>query len=231
VSLPTGLSSYEFERALTPSRDLPYYHHLRITKEGHVPRITPDGKPRFTPLHLVEFFGSAAPLEIEIGCGKGGFLAGYCEKHPELPFLALEKEAEFAFMAAGRLVKRPQLKHARVVLGDAFYFLRDFLPDQCARAVHIYFPDPWPKKRHRKHRIIREDFLAQVRRVSLQGARLFFGTDHADYNADAREIFAHTPWLKMRDADAPPTEGIQTNFEIKYRKVGKPIYRCVLELS
>ena len=148
-----------------------------------------------------------------------------------IPFLALEKEAEIAYQAAERLSRRSQLQHARVVLGDAFIFLRDFLPDSCTQAVHVYFPDPWPKKRHHKHRIMRAEFLEQVRRVAIPEAVLYFGTDHEDYNRETQELFSATPWLEMLNPNAEPTEGIQTNFEIKYRKVGKPVYRCVLKVN
>jgi tRNA (guanine-N7-)-methyltransferase len=73
-------------------------------------------------------------------------------------------------------------------------------------------------------------FMEQVFRTARPGAPFHWGTDHAEYNAEARALFAETPWLEMVDADAPPTEGIMTNFEKKYRKAGKPIYRCVLKI-
>lgn len=232
MPLPSGLPSYDFRRELAPSRDLPNYHHLRILKDAQgLPALVQPGDPKPAPLDIPAFFGKPGPIEIEIGCGKGTFLVEYCRRHPELPFVALEWEAEFAFYAAERLSRRPELKHARVILGDAVPFFRDFLPERCAQAIHIYFPDPWPKKRHRKHRIIRPEFLELMRRVALPGARFYFGTDHAEYNEDARALFAETPWLGMVEPDAEPTEGIQTNFEIKYRKAGKPIYRCVMEIN
>ncbi len=232
MPLPSGLPSYDFRRELVPSRDLPNYHHLRIVKDAQgLPSLAQPGDPKPAPLDIPAFFGKPGPIEIEIGCGKGTFMLGYCEKHPDLPFVALEWEAEFAFYAAERLSRRADLRHARVILGDAVPFFRDFLPERCAQAVHIYFPDPWPKKRHRKHRIIRPEFLELMRRVALPGARFYFGTDHAEYNEEARALFAETPWLKMLEADAQPTEGVQTNFEIKYRKAGKPIHRCVLHIA
>ena len=231
MSLPSGLPSYEFQRVLTPSRDLSHYYHLRLLKDDKgLPLITPDNMPQAAPLDIAEFFGAPAPLEIEVGCGKGTFLTSYCEKHPELPLLALEKEAEIAYEAAGRVARRSQLAHVRVVLGDAWLFFRDFLPASCTKAFHIYFPDPWPKKRHHKHRIMREDFLEQVRRVAIPGALFFFGTDHEEYHRETQELFSRTPWLEMVNPQAEPTEGIQTNFEIKYRRMGKPIYRCVLRI-
>jgi tRNA (guanine-N7-)-methyltransferase len=232
MPLPSGLPSYDFRRTLVPSRDLPHYHHLRILKdEQGLPMLAPPNAPKPGPLDLETFLGKNGPIEIEIGCGKGTFLTSYCENHPDLPFIALEWEAEFAFYAAERLAKRPHLKHARVILGDAVPFFRDFLPESCAQAIHVYFPDPWPKKRHHKHRIIRQEFLELMRRAARPGALFYFGTDHAEYDEAAREIFAATPWLEMINSDAEPTEGIQTNFEIKYRKSGRPIHRCVLRIS
>ena len=231
MSLPSGLSSYEFQRELTRSRDLPHYFHLRLLKDDQgLPLLAPENNA-LHPIDLAGFFGAPGPIEVEVGCGKGTFMAAYCERHPELPFLALEKEAEIAYLAAGRVSRRPQISHARVVLGDAMIFFRDFLPVNCVKAFHVYFPDPWPKKRHHKHRIMRADFLDEVRRVATPDALFYFGTDHEEYNRETQELFANTPWLKMIDANAEPTEGIQTNFEIKYRKIGKPIYRCVLRIQ
>jgi tRNA (guanine-N7-)-methyltransferase len=233
MALPPGLPSYEFLRSLEPSRDLPGYYHLKIRKEADttLPMLAPEGKVPFTPIALENFFGAPGPIEIEIGCGKGGFLVEYCERHPEIPFLGLEWEPEIAHLTAQRLVKRPQLKHTKVLLGDAFYFFRDYLPDHCVQAFHMYFPDPWPKKRHHKNRLMGLPFMELVRTKALNNAQFFWGTDHEEYNSEARELFASLPWLKLEKENAEPTEGIMTNFEKKYRKQGKPIYRCVLKIE
>jgi tRNA (guanine-N7-)-methyltransferase len=225
-------SSREFQRELAQSRELPEYYHLRLLKDSQgKPLMTTGSPPRPAPLDITAFFGAPPPIEIEIGCGKGTFMTAYGEKHPGLPFLALDKEAGIAHLAAGRLAsKRAQIPHVRVVLGDALIFFRDFLPEACARAFHIYFPDPWPKRRHHKHRLMSGAFLEQIRRVAMPQAVLRFATDHEDYNRETRGLFARTPWLEMIDPDAEPTEGIQTNFEIKYRRIGRPIHRCVLRL-
>ena len=75
------------------------------------------------------------------------------------------------------------------VLADALIFFRDFLPDACAKAFHVYFPDPWPKKRHHKHRLMQEIFLEEVRRVATPEALFFFGTDHEEYNLETQDLF------------------------------------------
>ena len=221
----------EFRRELSPSADLERYWHLKMCKLPNTkPERLPEDQPAYTPIDIQAFLGALGPIEIEIGCGKGGFMVEYCERHPELPFLALEKEAEIAYFAAHRLSKRQGLKHTRVILGDAFYMFRDFLPENCVQAFHMYFPDPWPKKRHHKNRLMTAEFLHVCRRIALPNAPFFWGTDHVEYNAEAQELFTATPWLKMINTSAEPTEGIQTNFEKKYRAIGKPIHRCELRI-
>lgn len=231
MSLPPGLDSYEFKRNLAPSPNMQRLWHLKVELEGEgIPVLEPTGKCPFTPASLPEIFGRPGPVEIEIGCGKGNFLVEYAERHPERPILGVEWEPGIALLAAGRLAKRPALLHARVLLGDCFYFFRDWMADNTVSVFHMYFPDPWPKKRHHKNRLMGPDFMAQVRRLAIPGAPFHWGTDHAEYNAEARELFAATDWLEMVNPDAEPTEGIMTNFEKKYRKAGKPIYRCVLRI-
>jgi tRNA (guanine-N7-)-methyltransferase len=231
MSLPAGLDSYEFKRTLTPSQDMPKLWHLQVQREADgLPILEPGGKPPFTPAPLPVLFGKEGPVEIEIGCGKGNFLVEYAEKHPDRAILGVEKEPQIAFQAAGRLAKRPHLPHARVLLGDCFHFFRDWMADGSVSVFHMYFPDPWPKKRHHKNRLMGPDFMDQVRRLAVPDAPFHWGTDHADYNAEAQELFRTTEWLEMVDPEAEPTEGIMTNFEKKYRKQGKPIYRCVLRI-
>ncbi len=246
TQLPIGLSAYEFKRTLTPSRDLPNYFHLRMEKDATgVPVLTGEVTSKPTPIDLEAFFkvessekmsalSTSKPpqtIEIEVGCGKGTFMVRYCELNPDIPFLALEKDAGIAFIAASRLAKRPLLQKTKVILCDAAHFFRNYLPQDCAHAVHVYFPDPWPKMRHRKNRILQQKWLEEMRRVCIPGAILYFGTDHAEYNTSTRALFGRTPWLTMIDADASPTQGIQTNFEKKYRSLGKPIYRCNLRVE
>jgi tRNA (guanine-N7-)-methyltransferase len=232
MSLPSGLSSYEFQRRLEPSPDVAAYWHYRILRAPDgLPLLAPGGMPEFAPIDITAFFGKPGPIEIEIGCGKGGFLVEYCEKHPDIPFLGIEKEPEIAHWAAQRLAKRRHLPHARMLLGEAYNFFRDHLPANCVSVFHMYFPDPWPKKRHHKYRLLGPVFLEQVRRTAIPGALFRWGTDHPEYNAQAQETFAATPWLEMIEPAAEPTEGIMTNFEKKYRKIGKPIHRCVLRVA
>jgi tRNA (guanine-N7-)-methyltransferase len=169
---------------------------------------------------------------MEIGSGKGGFLIEYARKHPELNIIGSEWDTTWAVYAGERMLKH-QIDNAQMLRGDVYFFLRDRIPDNSIDAFHMYFPDPWPKKRQHKNRLLRPEFLVQVARTLKAGKRLFYwGTDHEEYNEWALEIFSQTPNVRfLVKNEAEPTEGIMTNFEKKYRKEGRPIYRSVLEFS
>ncbi|MCL2284435.1 MAG: tRNA (guanosine(46)-N7)-methyltransferase TrmB [Fibromonadales bacterium] len=176
-----------------------------------------DGQPQFV---------------LEIGSGKGAFLIQYAQKFPQNFILG----AEWDLCCARSTVKKLQklgLKNASVMRGDLFYFLRDLIPSNIIDEVHMYFPDPWPKRRHQKNRLIlREGFLEQIRRVLKPGQRNFYwATDHEEYNSLALEAFRNFPQAKILEENtAPPTYGIETGFEKKYKKEGRKIYRSVIEL-
>jgi tRNA (guanine-N7-)-methyltransferase len=129
--------------------------------------------------------------------------------------------------------KAGELANATMLRGDVFYFLRDCVKDNTVDAFHMYFPDPWPKERHHKNRLLRPDFLVEVARVLKPGKRIFYwGTDHKEYNEVALEVFDNFKGCKILERNtAEPTEGIMTGFEKKYRKEGRPIYRSVVEFE
>jgi len=233
--LPEGLDEYEFLRNLSVSRDMPNLFHFIpvLHPETYKPQLTADGQPDKKPFQWKEFFASDKPLHIEIGCGKGNFLVEYATRHPEINILGAEWEPKIAHYAALRL-QRNALENGAVLRGDFFFFLRDCIPTDSVDTFHMYFPDPWPKKRHHKNRLaIKAGFFEEIRRVLKPGNGLFYwGTDHAEYNEAAQEHFAQLPFVKVLEKDtAEPTDGIQTNFEKKYRREGRPIYRSVLEIQ
>lgn len=182
-----------------------------------------------------------APLEIEIGSGKGTFLVQEAEARPGTNFLGIEYAHEFYAYAADRL-RRRGLANVRLLYADAMEFLRWRTPDGAARVVHLYFPDPWPKARHHKRRMVQEGFIAEVHRVLATGGELRIVTDHADYWAWMEELFAG--WCdpsregprferKKWGEDARPGavgegEIVGTNFERKYRREGRPFFAGAL---
>jgi tRNA (guanine-N7-)-methyltransferase len=180
------------------------------------------------------------PLEIEIGSGKGTFLLQHAEMHPEINLLGIEWAGEFYAYAADR-IRRRGLTNVRVLQGDAVEFLRWRTPDAIARTIHLYFSDPWPKRKHNKNRVVQDRFLADARRVLEPGGELRIVTDHDEYWAWMEEYFARwtvpmdgyagPPFARLpfdRAASAAEGELVGTNFERKYRLEGRPFHAAIL---
>ena len=115
--------------------------------------------------------------------------------------------------------------------GDLLIFLRDYVKENSIEAFHMYFPDPWPKKKQRKKRLLKAELLFEMSRCAKQGAKFYWGTDFGEYNQEALELLNSHPNYHCLDRSATPTYGIQTNFEKKFIEEGRPIYRSVWEFS
>lgn len=180
------------------------------------------------PLRWIELFGDEGPVEIEVGPGKGLFLAKASGLRPDHRFIGVEIAKKYARKAAERLAKLHRT-NVRMYSGDARRLFRDLVPAESVRAVHVYFPDPWWKKRHKKRRVFDEWFLGQVARVLGQPGELHVATDVEEYFGVMKETVATDP----RFVEQPfptlidPVDGTDylTNFERKYRIEGRPIYR------
>jgi tRNA (guanine-N7-)-methyltransferase len=190
------------------------------------------------------------PLEIEIGSGKGTFLVQQAALKPQTNFLGFEWAREFYLYAADRC-RRRQMENVRLVNADATEFLHWRCPDEVAGVIHLYFSDPWPKKRHHRRRVVQDRFLADAWRILKPGGELRIVTDHDEYWEWMEEHFAR--WTAA-DGQAPPpefagavnarppferlvfarpesaSEGelVGTNFERKYRREGRPFNAAVL---
>jgi tRNA (guanine-N7-)-methyltransferase len=184
------------------------------------------------PLNFGELFGNDHPVEMEVGFGKGLFLLTASEARPDTNFLGVEIERKYALYTAGRLARR-QRQNVRVVCADARLFLPRYITDASLAAVHVYFPDPWWKNRHRKRRVFTEEFARQSARVLKPGGQLHLVSDVAEYFATITELmaslteFAQLPPPDLKD----PTHDLDylTNFDRKYRKEGRPIHRARYE--
>lgn len=178
------------------------------------------------PIDWAALFGNANPVELEIGNGKGTFITEQARARPETNFLGIEWARWFWRYASDRL-RRHGCLNARTVRAEAMYFLTEFVPDASLRVIHIYFPDPWPKKRHHKRRLIQEPFLRQVERVLEPGGRLQIVTDHLDYFEQIEQVVRASK-LQVVDYNRPGSAGdgefVGTNFERKYAREGRPFY-------
>jgi tRNA (guanine-N7-)-methyltransferase len=186
-----------------------------------------DQLPR--PWDTAAVFGRAAPLEVEVGSGKGLFLRSTAPQRPETDFLGMEIARKYARFAAAGLAKRA-IPNARVLAGDALRVFRELLPDASVAAVHVYFPDPWWKKRHKKRRVMNEAFLRDVEHVLMANGALHFWTDVEDYFRESLELLAAVTRLagpfQVPQATVEGEDGYRTHFERRMRLNDEAVHRA-----
>jgi len=180
-------------------------------------------------LVLGEMFSVARPLEVELGSGDGSFLAQWAKLVPERNFLGVER-------LLGRLRKldrkgqRAGLLNLRLMRIEASYFLEFLLPLASVEALHIYFPDPWPKRKHRKNRLVNERFPELVARVLVPGGIVYLRTDDADYFEQMLEVFAADKRF-VRVETPEELAAVVTDFERGFQARGVATRRAAYRLG
>jgi tRNA (guanine-N7-)-methyltransferase len=169
-------------------------------------------------IDLERLFPKAQPLEVELGSGDGSFLFEYAALHPERNFIGIER-------LLGRLRKldrkgrRAGLTNLRGLRIESSYFLQYLLPAHSAAALHVYFPDPWPKRKHRRHRLINEAFPTLARSSLQPGGTIFLRTDDSEYFEQMRRVFE-----SAKDFDPVPIPQtlakVRTDFEREFNARG-----------
>lgn len=180
------------------------------------------------PFCWQEFFGNDNPVEIDVGCGRGLFTVNASESLPDRNFCGVELDFREGRRGAKRLKKREQ-PNARVLGGDVHQFFDKYVPAHSASAVHVYFPDPWWKRKHRRRRVFSDEFADRLARVVEQGGLVHSWTDVEEYFGVIKALMDHHPLFEQLP---PPTQreaahdmDYQTSYERKKRKAGLPIYR------
>ncbi len=180
-------------------------------------------------LELARLFGVAQPLEVELGCGDASFIAEYARRNVEANFIGVER-------LLGRIQKlhrkgsRLGLANLRGVRIESAYFLQWLLPPASVSALHIYFPDPWPKKKHRRHRLINEGFPALAKTVLQSDGKVYLRTDDADYFQQMNEVFDAAKDLYTRVETPAALAEITTDFERDFNAQGIATRRAGFEL-
>lgn len=165
------------------------------------------------------------PIELEIGVGKGRFLLASAAARPEAGFVGIEYAAWYHRLVVHRAARRG-LGNLRLLAGDARELVERHLVDRAVDVVHVYFPDPWPKRRQRKRRLLSPPFVRVLaRKLRGPGAEVRFVTDHLDYFEDASLAFATEPRFVAVEPETELEDGGITSYEIKYRREGRPIHR------
>ena len=177
------------------------------------------------------WFDTPGPFELEIGCGKGGFLLARARAYPERRLLGIEWANKYFRYCADRMA-RWNLTNVRVMRTDAKFFVLNHLPDECVTVLHLYHPDPWPKARHEKRRIVQPPFVDAVVRVLVPGGQWRVQTDHEQYFEVIRELLPQHPRLSVvpweDDAEMNEQGWTGTNFQVKYERDGRAIYRLAV---
>lgn len=181
-----------------------------------------DEMPSWTAL-----FGNSNPLVLEIGCGIGDFVVLMAKRHPEWNFIALDYYNK-GCLKTSRRVDLHGLANVRVVRDEALSFITRCIPYGSLRALFINCPDPWPKRRHRKRRLVNSDFADFVKPYLQAGAEFFFATDFVDYGLDVAAMMAtkqgfenmQSPDQWRHDIEGYP----RTKYMRKFMAEGKDIY-------
>jgi tRNA (guanine-N7-)-methyltransferase len=180
-----------------------------------------------SPTSALEFdkvFSRPAPLEIDLGCGDGAFLAALAQENPAHNFLGIERLLG-RVRSVCRKVARLDLKNARILRMESNYAVTHLLPPGSVTAFHLLFPDPWPKRRHHRRRAFTPEFLSSIQRALIGGGLFHVATDHAEYFHQIERVIAATDIfvISREQNHFPPT-----SFEQKYIAGGLSIHRLLL---
>ncbi len=179
--------------------------------------VRPDILRRFD---FAALFGRPAPVELELGAGDGSFLLGSAAAHPESDFLGIERLLG-RLRKIDRKARQSGLTNLRALRLEANYVLRWMIPAASIHALHVYFPDPWPKRRHWKRRLINTGFTTLAATVLAPGGTVFVRTDDPGYFAQMTEVFdAHPGFARSVEPDALLAR--KTDFEAEFNSRGIP---------
>ena len=206
-----------------------------VLRQGRVSnaqqRYHDEGMPRYgipyraAPIDLAEVFGRGAPKILEIGCGMGETTAVIAAAHPGNDYVGIEVHTP----GVGSLLKEiatRELTNLRVVQHDAVEVVREMILPATLAGIHIYFPDPWPKKRHHKRRLIQPPFVALLASRLAPGGYLHCATDWEEYAQQMLEVLSGEPLLaNTADGFAPrPAWRPQTKFETRGLRLGHGVW-------
>lgn len=201
-----------------------------VLRQGRVTAAQERALAQLMPVYGIEFkeqllrpaalFGRAAPLVLEIGSGMGETTASIAKNRPDTDFIAVEVHSP-GIGSLLKLIEKEQLKNVRVLRHDALEVLEKMIPDGALAGIHLFFPDPWPKKRHHKRRLVQQAFAALAARKLAPGGYLHAATDWEDYASQMVEVLMAEPGLRREnDAHARPS----TKFEIRGLKLGHKVH-------
>ncbi len=190
----------------------------QIAGEPQAPRLIYDLPSILEPVDLGKIFSRSQPLEVELGSGDGSFLVEYASKHPGRNFIGVERLLG-RIRKMERKARRAGLLNLRGIRIESSYFLQYLLPKHSAAAIHLYFPDPWPKRRHRRHRLVNDTFPGLAFEALARGGIVYLRTDDADYFEQMTAVFRASPLYEPAGTPSDLAE-LSTDFEREFRAKG-----------
>jgi len=177
-------------------------------------------------IDLEKAFNRPKPVEFEVdlGCGKGRFLIARALSHKEICFLGIDRR-QMRVLKVERAALKMKLENIRLLCAENFSAIENFIPAESVSAYYLFFPDPWPKRRHHRRRLFGAEFLDAIQRTLRPDGKIHITTDHMDYFSIIRNILA----ADRRFAESEPfvpAENERTNFELVFMGLDKPIGRC-----
>lgn len=192
----------------------------RVFLDAHIVPIPPPD----TVLDLETLFERRAPLELDLGCGRGRFLIARAAAHPEVNFIGIDR----VLLRLRKLDRRAGdagLPNIRMLCGDVANIVQAHIPAAAVTACYVYFPDPWPKRRHHSRRLLSTVFINQLERVLSPGGRVHVATDHMDYFEAIRRVWDADERFESVEPYVPD-DAEETDFGRMFRAEGRVIGRC-----
>jgi tRNA (guanine-N7-)-methyltransferase len=176
------------------------------------------------PLDWRKVFGNGQRIEVDVGCGKGSFLLWSAQTHAETNFIGVDRLLR-RLRRIDRKAQRLGLPNVRLIRVEASYLVGFLIPDLSVSAYHIYFPDPWPKRRHHQRRLICAAFLSNLHRTLCGGGVVSCATDNLDYFQRIQHEFCQVEGFAEAEPELLP-EASRTDFERDFSAAGTKLYRC-----
>lgn len=199
-----------------------------ITQDTDLSPVLVNAEELSKPWNPEKLFGRVAPVELEIGSGKGLFIRRAADTFPDHDFLGIEIGKKYARFSAARLLNR-NARNAVMVCGDAAKILEETIPENSLEAIHVYFPDPWWKRAHKKRRILRTEVLKLIESRLRHGGVLHFWTDVEEYFKTTLKLLAAETSLEgpleVPEKEAEDEFDYRTHFERRTRLHGEPVFR------
>jgi tRNA (guanine-N7-)-methyltransferase len=205
--------------------DAGYLFHVATTPATITDRVEIIPASYFAPLDFEVIYGNRAPLEVDLGCGDGLFLAAAATANPARNFLGIDRMPG-RVRSATRKIEIGALPNARILAIEILYAVRNLLPAASVTVFHLMFPDPWPKRRHSPRRVVTEDFFAAVHRALTPEGLVRIATDEADYFREIERLAARSPGFATV-LTREPSQSVST-FEKRFQEDGLEIHRLVL---